>query len=87
MKNLSHWTQNQRILCLEKKKVLNNLRKIGESLNEVDNFNRENPPGIEILVSSNLNILNKIKDLLDNETSKNIEKLDSIALDLSEIYP
>ena len=70
----------------KKKKVLNNLRKIGESLNEVlDNFNRENPPGIEILVSSNLNILNKIKDLLDNETSKNIEKLDSIALDLSEI--
>ncbi len=70
----------------KKKKVLNNLRKIGESLNEVlDNFNREDPPGIEILVSSNLNILNKIKDLLDNETSKNIEKLDSIALDLSEI--
>ena len=46
----------------------------------LDNFNRENPPGIEKLVSSNLNILNKIKDLLDNETSKNIEKLDSIAL-------
>ena len=70
----------------KKKKVLNNLRKITESLNEVlDNFNRENPPGIEILVSTNLNILNKIKDLLDNETSKNIEKLDSISLDLTEI--
>ena len=70
----------------KKKKILLNSRKIIESLNEfLDNFNRESPPGIDRLVSSNLNILNKIKDLLDSDTFKNIEKLNSIHLDLLEI--
>ena len=79
--------QKDEFIDLEKKKkVLLNSRKIIESLNEVlDNFNRENPPGIDTLISSNLNILNKIKDLLDSDTSRNIDKLNSILLDLSEI--
>jgi len=74
-------------LALEqKKKILQNSRKINENINHVvENFNREDPPGIENLLSKNILILNKIRDLLDEETIKNIERLDSISLDISEI--
>ena len=67
------------------KKMLQNSRKIHENLNEViDNFVRDNPPGIENLLSSSVNNLNQIKDLLDNQTTNEIEKLNSISIEMSE---
>lgn len=67
------------------KKMLQNSRKIHENLNEViDNFVRDNPPGIENLLSSSFNNLNQIKDLLDNQTTNEIEKLNSISIEMSE---
>ena len=67
------------------KKMLQNSRKINENLNEViDNFVRDNPPGIENLLSSSFNNLNQIKDLLDNQTTNEIEKLNSISIEMSE---
>ena len=69
-----------------KKKVLQNFRKINENLNQViNNFIREDPPGIENLFSKNLLILNQIRDLLDEPTVNEINKLDSISFEASEI--
>ena len=70
----------------QKKKILQNSRKINENLNEVvNNFLREDPPGIEKLFNKNLLILNQIRDLLDQPTLKEIEKLDSILFETLEI--
>ena len=69
-----------------KKKVLQNFRKINENLNQViNNFIREDPPGIEKLFSKNLLMLNQIRDLLDQPTVNEINKLDSISFEASEI--
>ena len=69
-----------------KKKVLQNFRKINENLNHViNNFIREDPPGIEKLFSKNLLMLNQIRDLLDQPTVNEINKLDSISFEASEI--
>ena len=70
----------------QKKRILQNSRKLNESLNEIiNNFIREDPPGIEKLFAKNLLMLNQIRDLLDQTTLKEIEKLDSISLETSEI--
>ncbi len=68
------------------KRILHNSRKISESINQVlNNFTREDPPGIEKLLSKNVMLLDQIKNLLDDTTFKEIEKLNSIFLELSEI--
>ena len=68
------------------KKILQNSRKINESFNSVlNNFQCEDPPGIEDLFSKNIIILDQIKDLLDSETLKEVEKLKSISIEISEI--
>ena len=70
----------------QKKKLLQNSRKINENLNEIiSNFIREDPPGIEKLFSKNLLMLNQIRDLLDQTTVNEINKLDSISFEASEI--
>ncbi len=70
----------------QKKKILQNSRKINENLNEIiNNFIREDPPGIEKLFSKNLLMLNQIRELLDQTTITEIEKLDSISYEASEI--
>ena len=70
----------------EKKKLLQNSRKINENLNQIiNNFIREDPPGIEKLFSKNLLMLNQIRDLLDQTTLNEIDKLDSISFEASEI--
>lgn len=67
------------------KKILQNARKIDENLKEViENFVRDNPPGIENLLQINISVLNRIKDLLNKQANIEIEKLNSISLDLSE---
>ena len=68
------------------KRILQNSRKINDSINEVlNNFLREDPPGIEVLIAKNIVILDQIKDLLEQETIEQIEKLKSIAIEISEI--
>ena len=58
----------------QKKKILQNSRKINENLNEIiNNFLREDPPGIEKLFAKNLQMLNQIRVLLDNNTITEIE--------------
>ena len=70
----------------QKKKILQNSRKINENLNEIiNNFIREDPPGIEKLFAKNLLMLNQIRELLDQTTITEIEKLDSISFEASEI--
>ena len=60
--------------------------KISEGLkNVVDNFYSETPQGIEKLMLSNISILSKIKDLLDDNTIKKIEDLNSSFIDIQEI--
>ena len=69
-----------------KKKILQNSRKINENLNEIiNNFIKEDPPGVEKLFAKNLLMLNQIRDLLDQSTINEIDKLDSISFEISEI--
>ena len=68
-----------------KRSLLKNSAKISEGLkNVVDNFYSETPQGIEKLMLSNISILSKIKDLLDDNTIK-IEDLNSSFIDIQEI--
>ena len=70
----------------QKKKILQNSRKINENLNEIiNNFIKEDPPGVEKLFAKNLLMLNQIRDLLDQSTINEIDKLDSISFEISEI--
>ena len=70
----------------QKKKVLQNSRKINENLNEIiNNFIREDPPGIEKLFSKNLLMFNQIRELLDQTTVNEFDKLNSISFEASEI--
>lgn len=70
----------------QKKKILQNSRRIIENVNQViENFNRETPPAIESLLTKNLSLLSQIKDSLDEDSKKNIIKLDSISIEISEI--
>ena len=69
-----------------KRSLLKNSAKISEGLkNVVDNFYSETPQGIEKLMLSNISILSKIKDLLDDNTIKKIEDLNSSFIDIQEI--
>ena len=71
---------------LNKKIVLQNSAKITETLNSVtESFYSENPPGIEALFSKVLNSLKGIEHLLDNDSKKNIENLNSIFLETKEV--
>ncbi len=70
----------------QKKRILQNSRKINENLNVIiNNFISEDPPGIEKLFAKNLLMLNQIRELLDQTTKNEIEKLNSISLESSEI--
>ena len=71
---------------LNKKIVLQNSAKITETLNSVtENFYSENPPGIEALFSRILNSLKDIEHLLDDNSKKDIENLNSIFLETKEV--
>ena len=70
----------------QKRKILQNSRKINENFNEIiNNFIREDPPGIEKLFAKNLQMLNQIRELLDQKTITEIEKLDTMSFEVSEI--
>jgi len=70
----------------KKKVILKNSAKITENLDNIlKNFSSDDPPGIEKLLSLNVNILNKIRDLLDKDSKKMIDNLDSLSLEISEI--
>ena len=71
---------------LNKRIVLQNSAKITETLNSVtDNFFSENPPGIETLLSKVLKSLKSIEHLLDDNSKRDIENLNSIFLETKEI--
>ncbi len=71
---------------LNKKIVLQNSAKITETLNFVTNtFNSENPPGIEALFARVLKSLKGIEQLLDDNSKKDIESLNSIFLETKEV--
>ena len=70
----------------KKRKIIKNFIKINETLSKVNaNFTSDNIPGIENLASENLKLLNSIKELLDEESSKQIKNLESMVLEISEI--
>ena len=71
---------------IKKKTLLKNSAKISEGLNEIiDNFFSDTPPGIDKLLAQNISKLDKIKDLLDEETQKKVDNLNSIYIDAQEI--
>ena len=51
----------------------------------MSNLTSEQPLGIEGLISKNLNLLHKIKDILDQDSQKAVESLDSILIEITEI--
>ena len=72
---------------IKKRTLLKNSAKISEALkNIVNTFNSETPAGIDRLFLNNIGELDKIKDLLDEDTVKKIENLNSIYMELQEIY-
>jgi DNA repair protein RecN (Recombination protein N) len=71
---------------IKKKTLLKNSAKISEGLNKiVENFFSDTPPGIDRLLAQNISKLDKIKDLLDEETQKKVDNLNSIYIDTQEI--
>ena len=72
---------------VKKKTILQNSAKISECLKEVkSNFFSENPPGIDILLSQSIKSLQKIANLLDEDSQKKIESLNNIYFDSQEIF-
>ena len=70
----------------KKRLILKNSAKISENLsNVVNNFNQEDPPGIITLLSGNIRILSKVSELLDPESKKMINNLESLYLEINEI--
>ncbi len=70
----------------QKRKLLQNSRRITDTINQVvENFTREDPPGIDSLISTNVSLLNQMKDLLDENSNKQIDKLDSISIEILEL--
>ena len=70
----------------KKRKIIKNFIKINETLTKVnDNFSSDSIPGIEKLASENIKLLNSIEDLLDDESTKQINNLESIILEITEI--
>ena len=71
---------------VKKRVVLKNSAKISECLQSViDNFYSETPNGIERLLLKNISELDKIKNLLDENSLKKIEELNSIYIDIQEL--
>ena len=71
---------------IKKKTLLKNSAKISEGLNEIiKNFFSDTPPGIDRLLAQNISKLDKIKHLLDKETQKKVDNLNSIYIDTQEI--
>ncbi len=71
---------------LNKKIILQNSAKITETLSFVtESFNSENPPGIEVLFARVLKSLKGIEHLLDDNSKKDIESLNSIFLETKDI--
>ena len=69
----------------QKKKILQNSRKINENLNQIiNNFIREDPPGIEKLFSKNLLMSIRLRSFRSDNLNE-IDKLDSISFEASEI--
>ena len=70
----------------KKRLILKNSAKISENLNNVvNNFYQEDPPGIITLLSGNIRILSKVSELLDPESKKMINNLESLYLEINEI--
>lgn len=70
----------------QRRKLLQNSRRITDAINQViENFTREDPPGIDSLISTNVSLLNQMKDLLDENSKKQIDKLDSISIEILEL--
>ena len=71
---------------VKKRVVLKNSAKISECLQSViDNFYSETPGGIDKLLLKNISELDKIKNLLDENSLKKIEELNSIYIDIQEL--
>ena len=71
---------------VKKRVVLKNSAKIFECLQSViDNFYSETPGGIDKLLLKNISELDKIKNLLDENSLKKIEELNSIYIDIQEL--
>ena len=71
---------------VKKRVVLKNSAKISECLQSViDNFYSETPNGIDRLLLKNISELDKIKNLLDENSLKKIEELNSIYIDIQEL--
>ena len=71
---------------VKKRVVLKNSAKISECLQTViDNFYSETPGGIDKLLLKNISELDKIKNLLDENSLKKIEELNSIYIDIQEL--
>ncbi len=71
---------------VKKRVVLKNSAKISECLQSViDNFYSETPNGIDKLLLKNISELDKIKNLLDENSLKKIEELNSIYIDIQEL--
>ena len=71
---------------IKKRVVLKNSAKISECLQSViDNFYSETPNGIDRLLLKNISELDKIKNLLDENSLKKIEELNSIYIDIQEL--
>ena len=79
-------TENEFNALVKKRVLLKNSVKISEGLKIiVDNFYSETPQGIYKLFVNNISELEKIKDLLDENSVKKIEELNSIYIDIQEI--
>ena len=79
-------TENEFNTLVKKRVLLKNSVKISEGLKIiVDNFYSETPQGIDKLFVNNISELEKIKDLLDENSVKKIEELNSIYIDIQEI--
>ncbi len=71
---------------VKKRVLLKNSAKISECLQSViDNFYSETPNGIDKLLLKNISELDKIKNLLDENSLKKIEELNSIYIDIQEL--
>ena len=71
---------------VKKRVVFKNSAKISECLQTViDNFYSETPGGIDKLLLKNISELDKIKNLLDENSLKKIEELNSIYIDIQEL--
>ena len=78
--------ENEFDQLVKKRVLLKNSAKISECLQIViDNFYSETPHGIDKLLLKNISELDKIKNLLDENSFKKIEELNSIYIDIQEL--